>query len=143
MPFGRSPLSGTKRNVMAVSPVQKVLIVDDEVEITDLVCMVLEGDGRSLLVAYDGEEALDIVREERPHVVLTDMMMPRLDGRALCRAIRSDPSTRDTAIILMSAAPRINFDDCEADVLISKPFDIVSMADVVDRCLARSNLAQD
>ena len=124
--------------MLAISPVQKVLIVDDEVEITDLVSLVLEGDGLSLLVAYDGEEALGIVREERPHVVLSDIMMPRLDGRELCRAIRSDPSTRDTAIILMSAATQVDAGECDADELISKPFDIGFMVDVVHRFLTPS-----
>lgn len=117
---------------------KKVLIVDDEAEIVELVSMVLEDDDLSLFAAYDGEQALQIVREEHPNVVLSDIMMPRLDGRELCRQIKADPETSDTVIILMSAVHRIEAADCGADELIRKPFDITSVTLVVNRFLQDS-----
>ena len=117
---------------------KKVLIVDDEADIVEMLSMVLERKDLSLLAAYDGEQALEIVREEQPDLVLTDIMMPRLDGRELCRQIKADPSTRDTAIILMTAVHRLDAGDCGADELIRKPFDIGSMKETVTRYLART-----
>lgn len=116
---------------------KKVLVVDDEVEIVDLISMVLENDGVSLFSAYDGEQALEIVRDERPDLVLSDIMMPRLDGRELCKQIKADPSTKGTIIILMSAIHKVDPKECGADELIQKPFDIVSMTETVNRFLAR------
>ena len=114
---------------------KKVLIVDDEVEIVELISMVLDNDDTSLLAAYDGEQALEIVREEAPDLVLSDVMMPRLDGRELCRQIKSDPGTSDTVVILMSAVNRIDPGECDADALIHKPFDITQVMDTIDRFL--------
>ncbi|MDP9383513.1 MAG: response regulator [Chloroflexota bacterium] len=117
---------------------KRVLIVDDEAEIVELVSMVLEDDNISLFAAYDGEEALHIVHAERPHLVLSDIMMPRLDGRELCKRIRSDPATSNTIIILMSAVHRLDAADCGADELIRKPFDILSVTQIVNRFLEQA-----
>ena len=110
-------------------------MVDDEPEIVDLVSMVLEGEDRELLVAYDGSQALDIAREERPDLVLTDVMMPRLDGRELCMQIKADPVISETRIILMSAMRHLDPEGCKADALIQKPFDISEVADTVEQLL--------
>lgn len=115
---------------------KKLLIVDDEAEIVELVSMVLERDDRALFAAYDGEQALEIVREERPDLVLSDIMMPRLDGRELCRRIRADPETSGTVIILMSAVHKIEAADCGADGLIRKPFDISMVMGLINRHLS-------
>ena len=116
---------------------KKVLIVDDETQVVELLTIVLEGDHHELFAAFDGEEALEVVRRERPHLVLSDVMMPRLDGRELCRQIKADPSTRDTSVILMSAMHRLDPGESGADEVISKPFDITSVQNVVNRLLAR------
>ena len=117
---------------------KKILVVDDEAEIVELISMVLEDGDYFVLSAYDGEQALEIVREERPDLVLSDVMMPRLDGRELCKRIRSDPSTEATVVILMSAIHRIDPGECAADELIRKPFDITAVTETVDRYLAKT-----
>lgn len=114
---------------------KSVLIVDDEAEIVELLCMVLEDDDMTVCAAYDGEQALEIVRQEHPHLVLTDVMMPRLDGLELCRAISSDPETSSTAIILMTTAHRLDLSACDAQHVITKPFDINSVVGTVQRVL--------
>lgn len=120
-------------------PVMKtVLVVDDEAEIVELIAMVLEEGDYAVLSAYDGEQALELVRKHRPQLVLSDVMMPRLDGRELCRRIRSDPETSGTVIILMSAIHRLDSGGCSADELIRKPFDIMSVSDTIDRFLANT-----
>ncbi len=97
--------------------------------------MVLEDDGVRLLAAYDGEEALAVVRAEHPHLVLTDVMMPRLDGRQLCGEVRGNPATADIVIILMTAARGLDLTACHAHHVIPKPFDIISVAETVRRYL--------
>lgn len=111
-----------------------VLVVDDESEIVELVALLLEGHV-SVLPAYDGESALEIVRECRPDLVLADMIMPRLDGQELCRLIRSDPAIRATKIILMSAGLRMDPAGCQADAHIAKPFDVADLTDTVNQLL--------
>jgi CheY-like chemotaxis protein len=113
-----------------------VLVVDDEPEIVDLVSMALEQDQVHLLAAYDGEEALQVVGSAHPHLVLSDVMMPRLDGCRLSRRIRSNPSTSETVVILMSAAHNIDPADCGASELIPKPFDLEDLAATVQRFLS-------
>ncbi|ACZ41095.1 response regulator receiver protein [Thermobaculum terrenum ATCC BAA-798] len=114
---------------------KKVLIVDDEAEIVELIVMVLDDGQVQLLTAYDGEQAMRIIKEQRPDVVLTDVMMPRLDGRELCKMVKSDPSISDTKVILMSAIHRLDKGDCPADGLIHKPFDIVAIVEAVHKFL--------
>jgi CheY-like chemotaxis protein len=121
---------------MSEPRMKKVLIVDDEVEIVELVSMVLEDEDLALLAAYDGQQALEIARQERPDLVLSDVMMPRLDGRELCRSLRADPEMRDVVIILMTAASRIDTSGCDPDETIGKPFDISSFARTIGRFLS-------
>ncbi len=117
---------------------KKVLIVDDEAEIVELISMVPEDDELSVLAAYDGEQALELVRTHHPDLVLSDVMMPRLDGRELCRRIRSDPETSDTIVLLMSAIHRLDPEEVKADGLIRKPFDILDISDRINGYLAKS-----
>ena len=114
----------------------KVLIVDDETQLVELLRMVLDDDHREVFSAHDGVDALEIVRRERQHLVLSDVMMPRLDGRELCRRIKSDPATRHTVVILMSAMYRLEPGESGADEVIPKPFDITSVQNVVQDLLA-------
>ena len=118
---------------------KKVLIVDDEPDIVDLVSMILDDEDVTLLTAYDGHEALEIVRQEHPDLVITDIMMPRLDGRELCMRVRSEPATSDTVVVLMSAMQNLDPNGCDAAALIHKPFDIDEMEGTVDRLLGREN----
>lgn len=83
-----------------------VLIVDDEQHIRLLIEQTLEeleDDGVELLTATNGEEALDVVANHHPDLVFLDVMMPRLNGFETCRAIKDDPSTSDTTVILLTA----------------------------------------
>ncbi len=126
------PVDG-RRRLRAL--VHKILIVDDEPEIVDLIAAVLEADGLDLLSAYDGEQAMSIINEQHPCVVLSDVMMPRLNGWELCRQIRSNPSTSDTRLIMMSAARNLLCDECEVDGVVAKPFDIIELSHTIERFL--------
>jgi CheY-like chemotaxis protein len=80
-----------------------VLVVDDDPACRDALRCLLEGFGAIVLVAADGVEALAAIREHDPALVLSDLMMPRLDGHALARQLREDPARKNVAIIAISA----------------------------------------
>ncbi len=113
-----------------------VLVVDDEPDIVALISMVLADGEIRLLTAYDGQEALELAREEHPDLVLTDVMMPRLDGRQLCLEVKADPANDNTKVVLMSAIRTLEAESCRADALIRKPFDIWQLAETVKLLLA-------
>ncbi len=119
---------GTQNHLAAP---KKMLIVDDDADIVELLSMVLESPGRVLLTAYDGQEALDVVHHERPDLVLTDVMMPRLDGRELCHRIKSDETLEDTKVVLITAVQDLNPAECGADGYVPKPFDMNRLAALV------------
>ncbi len=116
---------------------KKILVVD-EVAIAEILRL-LDGDRVEVLVAYNGQEALEIVHEERPQLILSDVMMPVLNARELCRRVRADPATSHIAIILMSAAHQKGSVEWGADAFIRKPFDLLALTELVDRFLARAD----
>ena len=80
----------------------KILVADDHPAIVRLLQRELEQEGHEVLVAMDGEAAIRIVREERPALVVLDVILPGKDGFEVLKAIRSDPATRDTGVIMLS-----------------------------------------
>jgi serine phosphatase RsbU (regulator of sigma subunit) len=80
-----------------------ILVVDDSPVNLQVLLRTLEGSGHRILVATGGRAALDIAGRVRPDLVLLDVMMPDMDGFAVCRAIKSDPATGDTVVIFLSA----------------------------------------
>jgi CheY-like chemotaxis protein len=79
-----------------------VLLVDDEHDIVRTASLVIRSLGYGLLVARDGEEGLALAQEHRPDVVLTDALMPKLDGREMCRRIKETPGCEATRVIVMT-----------------------------------------
>lgn len=112
-----------------------VLVVDDEAEMVELVSMVLEDGEVDVLTANDGEQALEIVREEHPDLVLTDVMMPRMGGLELTDLMLRDPDTCDIIVLLMTAGRLPPWDTTGAAGMIQKPFDIGDLVETVHRHL--------
>lgn len=108
-----------------------ILIVDDEEPIRDLLAWLLGDEGHRVLVAAHGRQALDLLEQDPPDLVVSDVMMPILDGAELCRRIKRSPSTRDIPVILMSAAGRRAAGDASADAFIDKPFDLGTMETLI------------
>ena len=102
---------------------QKILIAEDEADIRNILRLYLESEGFQVIEAGDGQEALDAVREARPDLAILDVMMPRLDGLAVTRALRQ---YSDMPILILSAKSQDNDKilglNLGADDYISKPF---------------------
>jgi two-component system response regulator VicR len=108
----------------------KVLVVDDEVMLRDMITMVLEDAGHTALTASNGAEALEVLAREGAEVVLMDIMMPVLDGHEAFQRIRSQPELRHIPVVLMSAADPPPLDPALSGFL-SKPFRLVELLEVV------------
>ncbi len=107
-----------------------VLIVDDEQHIRLLIEQTLEDledDGVELLTASDGEEALDVVANQRPELVFLDVTMPKRNGFEVARAIKADPGLTGTTVIMLTAKGQAYDREqglaAGADQYITKPFD--------------------
>ena len=104
-----------------------VLVVDDLETNLKLLTEILTLQGYQVLTARDGEEAIEAVHLHRPDLVLSDVRMPRCDGFDLCRAMKSEPSTRLTPVVLMTAtadsADRIRAIEAGANDFVTKPID--------------------
>src|SRR6476661_7221022 len=107
-------------------PERPILVVDDDAKIVRLVRTYLERDGFSVVTAADGPAALDAIERYRPALVVLDLMLPELDGRAVIRAVRRDDEAAATPIIVLSARSstidRIAGLEDGADDYLPKPF---------------------
>lgn len=82
---------------------KKVLVVDDEPYILRSLRMILEMEGYQVETATDGLEALKKVSENKPHLILLDIMMPHMDGYEVAKRIKEDPMTSDISILVLTA----------------------------------------
>lgn len=119
---------------------KKVLIADDEQDIKDVVQMYLETQGYEVETAYDGLDALDCIANWQPDVVLLDIMMPVMDGIAVCKKIKSDPATKGIAVIMVSAASKREKEgeayQAGADGYVLKPFDPSDLVKIIENTKA-------
>jgi len=81
----------------------KVLLVDDDPDFVEATKAILETKPFEVIVAYDGKEALEKVRKERPDVIILDVMMPPPDGYAVCSELKRDPQYKKIPILLLTA----------------------------------------
>jgi len=104
----------------------KILVVDDEENIVELVKFNLEKEGYQVVTAYDGEEALKKVEDVHPNLIVLDLMLPKLDGFDVCRQIRKDSKLNKIPIIMLSAKgeeiDKILGLELGADDYVTKPF---------------------
>ena len=119
---------------------KEILIVDDEPSIVVPIQFLMEQQGYNVLVAENGESALDIIYKYKPDLILLDIMLPRIDGYEVCEIVRLDPRYRDIKIIFLTAKGR----EVEiakglalgADAYITKPFSNTELVAKVKELLA-------
>ena len=122
---------------------KEILIVDDEPSIVVPIQFLMEQQGYSVLVAENGEDALDVIYKYKPDLILLDIMLPRIDGYEVCEIVRLNPEYRDVKIIFLTAKGR----EVEiakglalgADAYIVKPFSNTELVAKVKELLDTTN----
>ena len=122
----------------------KILIVDDDTNICELLRLYIEKEGFSTAIANDGVQALEVFNKEQPNLVLLDIMMPKLDGWQVCREIRK---TSDCPIIMITAKGEV-FDkilglELGADDYVVKPFEAKEVVARVRAVLRRTGVSEE
>ena len=109
----------------------KVLVVDDDPEILKMLKMRLSNSGYDVSTAADGQQAVDRAREVQPHLVVLDVMMPKMNGWEVARALRQEEGTKNVKIIMLTAiGPHVNEMTSPlygADAHLDKPFDFKTL----------------
>ncbi|MBC7249880.1 MAG: response regulator transcription factor, partial [Anaerolineae bacterium] len=105
-----------------------ILVVDDDVYVADTMQRSLQKRGHEVLTAYNGIEALGLIQQQIPDLIILDISMPRMNGIEVCRRLRSDARTKSIPIIFLTARSmiedKIEGFEAGADDYITKPFDI-------------------
>lgn len=113
-----------------------ILIVDDEFDLTSTFSMLFQLNGFETATANNGQHALDQIKARTPDLILSDSMMPIMDGIELARQIRADPATAHIPIILMSAVPeKQNLAGSMANAFVQKPFQFKHLLAITRRML--------
>jgi two-component system response regulator VicR len=125
----------------------KIMVVDDEPDVVDLVKLVLESDGFDVVTAYSGKEALDKIGNEMPDLVLLDIMMPQMDGWEVYSRIRANPKTKDIPVAMLTAKSQsidkmIGLHVVKVDDYITKPFGRSELLERVKRILREKGKLQ-
>ena len=118
---------------------RKILMIDDEDQLVQMVKMRLEANGYKVIAAHDGLEGLKKAREERPDLILLDLMLPKMDGYKVCRTLKFDEKYKDILIIMFTARVQESDErmgmEVGADAYITKPFDAQKLIDKVKELL--------
>jgi len=105
----------------------RILVVDDNTDILQIVKVILENYGYEVVVTPNGEETLLKTDDFDPHLILMDVFLAAgLDGRDICRALKANNKTKDIPVIMFSAQTKMEdvFKSCRADDFIAKPFEV-------------------
>ncbi len=126
---------------------KKLLLADDSVTIQKVVELVLADEGFEIRNASDGQEALEILKEFRPDIVLADVEMPKMNGYQLCEKIKSDPETKDIPVILLAGAfepiDEELLQDVKANDYLVKPFESEELISKINALLAEREMATE
>ena len=116
----------------------RILIVDDEADVVDLLIYLLERAGHQVLTARNGKEGLARVREETPDLIVLDIMMPEMDGYTMNQHLLADAQARRIPVIVLTAKGGQQKNSAVAPNIqshIEKPFDPKDLTDCIDRIL--------
>lgn len=121
---------------------EKILIVDDEQNIVELIKFNLESSGYTVSCAYNGQDAIEAAKKEQPSLILLDLMLPVKDGFEVCKEVRRDPLICNTPIIMLTAKgeelDKILGLELGADDYITKPFSVRELIARVKAMLRRT-----
>jgi len=127
-----------------------ILVADDDPQVVELVQAYLEREGFAVVIAADGEAALERAARDRPDLVVLDIMLPKLDGWAVCQRLREDPDTRTIPIVMLTSRAeemdRVLGLELGADDYVTKPFsprELVARIKAVLRRTGEGKLSTD
>jgi len=120
---------------------KKILIVEDEESLLKLESILLISKGFEVKGVPNGRAALEAVAEDKPDLVLLDIMLPEIDGFEVCRQLKSDPATRHIPVIMLTAKKSredmVRGEKVGADWYITKPFKSAMVIETIQRFLAK------
>jgi two-component system alkaline phosphatase synthesis response regulator PhoP len=118
----------------------KILIIEDEQKLAHMLDLELKHAGYEILLAQDGLSGLQTARDERPRLILLDIMLPQLDGYHICRMLKFDKSTQDIPIIVLTALSGQESKDkakeVKADHYLTKPFEPQDLLAVIQKIVS-------
>ncbi|HKJ65403.1 MAG TPA: response regulator [Desulfopila sp.] len=123
-----------------MSDKQLILVVDDDTDLVEMISMKLESEDFRVSKAYDGIEAFDRIKEEKPALVILDVMMPRKDGYALCDELKNSDEYKDIVVVLLTAVSdaisstnytHMGGKTTLADDYVPKPIDLDKLVEIV------------
>ena len=116
---------------------KKILVVDDEPEITDIMRKKLEAQNFEVVIAQDGEEALSLAKSENPHLIVLDIMMPIINGLEVCSRLKHDPKLSQIPILMLTGKMKYSdkriAEQCGADAYIPKPCSAGMLMDQINK----------
>jgi len=113
-----------------------ILVIDDEITILEILSAFLQGEGFQVITAYNGQEGLERLASVRPALIMSDVMMPVLDGWELCRRMQADPRYQSIPLVLMSALrTSASLTGCHYAALLRKPFELDEVLQTITRLL--------
>lgn len=126
---------------MPEKPIKKILIVDDESSLRTLLRAVLGSEpGYELQEACNGDEALDLIRQEKPDLIILDVMMPGQSGFEICEKIKRSPQLKDIIVLILTAKGQKTDQEWAssvgADCFLSKPFSPLELINLIEKLMA-------
>jgi CheY-like chemotaxis protein len=122
---------------------KRILIVDDEPDILKIVIFRLKTKGYQTISATSGEEALRLVAENKPNLIILDLRMPGIDGDEVCRRIKADQDLCDIPVILLTASTGQDIEKLSKEIgavdFIRKPFDSQEFINKIEGILSKKN----
>lgn len=122
---------------------KKILLVDDEKDLVESVTMRLEHAGYEVVPSYDGVDAFERVRKEKPDIIILDIMLPKMDGYKVCGLLKKDARYAKIPIVMFTAkahdADEKLAREVGADAYIVKPFEAKTLLDKISELLAQSS----
>jgi DNA-binding response OmpR family regulator len=120
----------------------KILVVDDEINITQILEFSIGAEGYEVISAANGEEAIDKARREQPDLIILDIMMPKIDGFEACRILKANPLTKAIPVVLLTAKgrdidKRLGYEVGATDYIV-KPFSPNKLVERIHQLLVGS-----
>jgi len=116
--------------------VKSILVIEDNAVLADFIAEVLQEEGYDVEVAKNGQDGLNKLAEVKPDLIITDLVMPKLNGEEVCKIVQSNPQFRSIPVVLMTSrveeSLRIN---CKYDAFLPKPFDLYHLLGLVVRLI--------